>query len=335
MKKILLFIICLFISLSFSSCTIGDFEFILNNKDDETQNETNNNSSQQTNTNQNQTNTTTYTIENLDIPSYSEITTDNVAVVVAAMGLQATVEIACTVNFEYTVTQYTFRGQVVTRTYSSSESCCATGFIINEDGYLLTNAHVVCVDLTGSSVTQVNYTSRDIEVNYANSTATFSCEVVDYDEELDLCILKMDTTNLNNIKYLKFFDHTDPTTDTYSTNEAVKLYYGETAIAVGNAQGYGISVTKGIVSAPYRVFDGTYAVQTDASINEGNSGGPLLNSYGCVIGINSFKIVTSTSESLGFAIPSYVVLDYIDSVNTSKQLNIKYYTTTSRSYTQE
>ena len=111
---------------------------------------------------------------------------------------------------------------------------------------------------------------------------------------------------------------------------------GDFAIAIGNANGYGISVTQGVVSAPYRNFTSsginTVAIQTDAAINEGNSGGPLANKYGAVIGINSFKTVTSTSESLGFAIPSYIVMSYIDSVNSAKGLNINYYKTQERAY---
>ena len=107
-------------------------------------------------------------------------------------------------------------------------------------------------------------------------------------------------------------------------------------VAIGNANGYGISVTQGVVSAPYRNFTSsginTVAIQTDAAINEGNSGGPLANKYGAIIGINSFKTVTSTSESLGFAIPSYVVLSYIEEVNQDLNLNIKYYYTNERAY---
>ena len=76
----------------------------------------------------------------------------------------------------------------------------------------------------------------------------------------------------------------------------------------------------------------TIAIQPDAAINSGNSCGPLCNKYGYVIGINSFKVVTSTSESLGYAIPTYVILDFIDAVNLNNGLSVKYYRTTANNY---
>lgn len=90
---------------------------------------------------------------------------------------------------------------------------------------------------------------------------------------------------------------------TLGDSDALKV--GEPAIAIGNALGYGQSVTTGIISATQRTmseFDGEY-IQTDAAINPGNSGGALLNANGEVIGINSAKINSSAVEGMGFAIP--------------------------------
>lgn len=277
----------------------------------------------------------TYIIGTSTIDSYTEVTDTNVAAVVASIVMPATVEISCTVNFTYTYTSaFGFGG--TSRTVSSSQSSKATGFVINEDGYVLTNAHVVTIE-NENNYRNLEYTSRVIKLSYADSSVQFDAVVVTYDTDLDLCLLKMNITDIENLQYVTFFDMTDPESEDYSSANAVKLYYGETAIVIGNAEGYGISVTRGVISAPVRYFnDGgvvVKAIQTDAAINAGNSGGPLCNAYGAVVGVNSFKIVSSnTSESLGYAIPAYVILDYIDSVNTNNNLNIKYHTTTSRAY---
>lgn len=94
------------------------------------------------------------------------------------------------------------------------------------------------------------------------------------------------------------------------------LNVGEPAIAIGNALGYGQSVTSGIISATNRTldgFDGEY-IQTDAAINPGNSGGALLNINGEVIGINSAKINDSSVEGMGFAIPISDASDVIQNL---------------------
>ncbi len=220
------------------------------------------------------------------------------------------------------------------RTVSSSESCRATGFFINEDGYLLTNAHVITVS-DEEDYPDLVYTDREITINYADSSKIFKVSVVAYDVNLDLAILKLDT-EIDNLKYVKFFNLTNHDDDLYKTSDAIRLYYGEYVVAIGNANGYGICVTTGVVSAPYRTFQENgnvmEAIQTDAAINEGNSGGPLCNKYASVIGINTFKIESYSTDNLGFAIPANVVIKYIDSVNASNSLNIKYYVTSERSY---
>ncbi len=276
------------------------------------------------------------------VDAYTTINDTDVATTVANIVMPATLEIECTISFQYTQIYSGFFGGGSSRTVSSSSSCLATGLIINEDGYIITNAHVVTLE-NEASYRDLKYTGWNISVNYADSDVKFKADVICYDVELDLAILKMDTSSLTNIAYGTFFKMTNPNSDSYKTDEAIKLYYGETAIVIGNANGYGISITQGIISAPVRQFqDGSnvvLAIQTDAAINPGNSGGPLANRYGAILGINSFKIITGeSSESLGYAIPSCVVLQFIDDVNNGKYtlLNnigeIKYYYTTSRSY---
>ncbi len=250
-------------------------------------------------------------------------------VTAAAIVMPSTVEITAEISFSYTASYYSPWGSR-TETVTDSAISEATAFFINEDGYLLTNAHVVTLsdyeDYPGFT-----YTGWNITLNYADSDTMFSASIVDYDETLDLAILQIDEP-IADLAYVTFFNITSPDDSAYGTSEAISLYYGEPIIAVGNAEGYGISVTSGVVSAPLRYFDdsGTViqAIQTDAAINSGNSGGPLSNMWGATIGIDSFKIVTSTSENLGYAIPSYVVMDYIDSVSDS----IQYYYTNARSF---
>jgi len=239
--------------------------------------------------------------------------------IAATIVMPSVVEI--TVEFEYSYTS-TYRSPwgTTTDTVTNSATSEATGFFINSDGYLVTNAHVVALT-DYEDYTDFQYVSRTVSFSFADSSDVYTATIVAYDTELDLAVLKSDTV-FSDQSYLTFFGID-------STND-VSLYYGEDVIAVGNANGYGISVTSGVVSAPLRYFqDGSNtieAIQTDAAINSGNSGGPLTNLYGAVIGINSFKIVTSTSESLGYAIPSNVVMDYLD------DLGIGYSVTTDRAY---
>ena len=278
-----------------------------------------------------------YGLNTNEVESYDNISSSDVATVVANIVMPATVEITATINYSYTYTYGGFMGGHSSRTVNDTITSKATGFFINEDGYLLTNAHVISIE-NESRYTDLKYTSREIMVNYADSDVYFEVEVVTYDIDLDLAILKLkESSEIENLKYVTFFNMTSPSSDKFNESDAVKLYYGEAVVAIGNANGYGISVTQGVISAPYRTFTSSgvsvAAIQTDAAINEGNSGGPLANKYGAVVGINSFKTVTSTSESLGFAIPSYVVMGYIDSVCEENGYIITYYYTNERAYT--
>lgn len=101
-----------------------------------------------------------------------------------------------------------------------------------------------------------------------------------------------------------------------SVGDSDKLQVGESVIAIGNALGYGQSVTSGIVSATGRELEGIdeKLIQTDAAINPGNSGGALLNANGEVIGINTAKVATDTVEGMGYAIPISSVSDIIENL---------------------
>ena len=163
--------------------------------------------------------------------------------------------------------------------YSISSEGQGSGIIFSEDGYIITNAHVV----SGASSIKVVLTDAK----------QYQATLIGSDEKTDLAVIKINATGL---KAATFGDSGD-------------LVVGQTVIAIGNPYGLELagSVTAGIVSALDRNLSienvTMKLIQTDAAINPGNSGGALVNTYGQVIGINSSKIVAEYSEGLGFSIP--------------------------------
>ncbi len=160
----------------------------------------------------------------------------------------------------------------------------ASGIVWTEDGYIITNEHVVTNEKT-------NELFRRIEV-VLYSGATYNATVVGADEDTDLAILKINATGLKPA--------------TFGDSEKVQL--GDRVVTIGNSGGLEWTVSQGILSGKNRdVYDETgYSIQClqiDAAINPGNSGGPLLNRYGEVIGVNSAKIVYTSIENVGFSIP--------------------------------
>lgn len=165
-----------------------------------------------------------------------------------------------------------------------------TGIIISEDGYIVTNSHVI-----GDSKTLY-----DVRVTTVDGTS-YEATVVGYDSRTDLAVLKV---NGKNMKAAAFAD----------SDEA---YIGQDVIAVGNPGGMDFqnSLTKGILSAKDRKLNLSTQVsflQTDAAINPGNSGGALCNLHGQVIGVTSAKISSDAYEGMGFAIPSRTVKEVVD-----------------------
>lgn len=165
------------------------------------------------------------------------------------------------------------------QTYSTSST--GSGIILSEDGYIVTNNHVV---EGGDSIA---VTLDDGE--------TYAAELIGTDVKSDIAVLKIDAQNLPAAEF----------------GDSSQVEVGEAAIAIGNPLGLSGTVTAGIISAVDREIQvgssNMVLLQTDASINPGNSGGALLNEYGQVIGVNSAKISSEDSEGLGFAIPSNTV----------------------------
>ena len=171
-----------------------------------------------------------------------------------------------------------------------------TGFIITEDGYIVTNRHVIEFALTDPETYYVTVTLPNEEVVEA--------AIVGTDIQTDIAVLKVDYSE-------------DLPCVTLGSSDSLQT--GELVVAIGNALGtLDDTVTVGVVSALDREIkkDGYTidVIQTDAAINSGNSGGPLINSFGEVIGITNAKMVTSTSEGLGFAIPIDTVKDIIEDI---------------------
>ena len=182
------------------------------------------------------------------------------------------------------VTTSNFFGQ----TYSQEGSGAGSGIIMSEaDGtlYIMTNYHVI------QDSTSINVTFND------GSTA--EAQIKGYDETADIAVITVDYNSLS--------EETKSNIAAAVMGDSGALKIGNGAIAIGNALGYGQSVTTGSISAVDReveMTDGTMTlIQTDAAINPGNSGGALLNTKGEVIGVNTVKYSNTDVEGMGFAIP--------------------------------
>lgn len=181
-----------------------------------------------------------------------------------------------------------------------------SGIIYSEDGYIITNYHVVEAAIKNSSAS--------VYVLFPNSDEEIIAKIVGSDETTDLAVLKVDKKGLLAAEFGK--------------SESVKV--GELAVAIGNPLGqeFAGSITVGYISAVNRTITTsgrTYnLIQTDAAINSGNSGGALVNSTGHIIGVNTAKIVAQDVEGMGFAIPIDEVLPIVEELITNKKISRPY-----------
>ena len=166
-----------------------------------------------------------------------------------------------------------------------------TGIIVDSNGYILTNSHVIS-----------DGQAKTVNVLFSDGS-TIDGEVYWYDSQLDLAIVKVNKTGLTAAEL----------------GDSDKVQIGDISVAIGNPYGLDLAgpVTQGLISGLDRTISTsettmTGLIQTDASINSGNSGGPLLNSSGQVIGINTAK--ASEGEGLGFAIPINTAKPIIESI---------------------
>ncbi|MDO5125216.1 MAG: trypsin-like peptidase domain-containing protein [Ruminococcus sp.] len=184
---------------------------------------------------------------------------------------------------------------------TNSGTATGTGIIMSEDGYIITNAHVIDGAQAVSVVLPSNYTEEkddssgklDNLLKKDDDDKTIKAEIIGKDIQTDIAVIKIDKKDLTPVEF----------------GTSAEVLVGEVSIVIGNPLGFNLAntVTAGIISATDRsltIEDRTMnLIQTDASINSGNSGGPLINAYGQVIGITSAKVASTYGEGLGFAIP--------------------------------
>lgn len=187
------------------------------------------------------------------------------------------------IKVEYSVSSIFYRNM------SSTGTAEGSGIIISEDGYILTNNHIINSSST-SSYYEIGKANK-VVVTLFNDETEYEASIVGTDEETDLAVLKIDKTGLTAAEL----------------GDSSSVQVGEFAMAIGNPLGMQSSVSSGMISAVNRkvTSDGkTYTlIQTDAAINSGNSGGALVNSKGQIIGINTLKMSGSGIEGMSFAIP--------------------------------
>src|SRR5918995_1359056 len=177
-----------------------------------------------------------------------------------------------------------------------------SGFLIDEDGHILTNAHVV-------------EGAKSVEVQLGNGD-TQSAEIVGTDPSTDVALLKVDNT-----------DGVSPLP--LGTSDEVQV--GDPVVAIGNPFGLDRTVTSGIVSALQRQiqapngFSISDVIQTDAAVNPGNSGGPLIDGAGQVIGINSqIESQSGGNEGVGFAVPIKTAADVVNQLQSGGEIQHAY-----------
>ena len=169
-----------------------------------------------------------------------------------------------------------------------------SGFVINGDGYIVTNDHVIAGEHR-ISVTIFKDGDRELsKVTYDD------VRIVATSSELDLALLKVEPTS------------DDPFHSVALAAASSGVFEGQTVFAIGSPLGLDRTVSEGIISVANRVISGRLYLQTTTQINPGNSGGPLFNLRGEVVGVNNMKIAAVGAEGLGFSISADVVKSFLD-----------------------
>ncbi len=160
-----------------------------------------------------------------------------------------------------------------------------SGVIISNDGYIVTAFHILSGTLSSVKIDEKTYIAN----------------LIGFDEYADLAVLKINEEELRSIEFPEFFN----------------LKVGETVFAIGNPYNLGISVSKGILSGTGRTFGNPYLdiIQTDAAINQGSSGGAIVDSDGQLIGLStSIASISGGSDGVGFALPAERVISIANEI---------------------
>ncbi len=177
-------------------------------------------------------------------------------------------------------------GEIITYDKSGSELGLGTGFVYTGDGKIITNFHVI----DGAYSAKITINGEEYKIK----------SVLSYDKTIDLAILKIDATGLT------------------AANLCISpVNVGDTVYAIGSSRGMTNTFSQGIITYADRVVDGVSHIQHDASITNGNSGGPLINQYGEVIGINSWLL--TNSQNLNFAVSA----NELNNLENNKAISLK------------
>ena len=237
----------------------------------------------------------------IDLSEYSDT-----AISVANKVLPSVVGIE--VTFSISANYHTFLTQD-----SSTSTATGSGVIISEDGYILTNNHIVDASSSSSSSYYTVSDAKKVVIYLYDEDEPIDAEIVGTDSVTDLAILKIDRDGL--------------TPATIGDSDSVQV--GEFAMAIGNPLDMRSTVTSGIISGLNREIEdenGTMytLIQTDAAINSGNSGGALVNADGELIGINTLKMSGTGIEGMGFAIPINSTLDITEQLISTGKVSRPY-----------
>ncbi|HKL94695.1 MAG TPA: trypsin-like peptidase domain-containing protein [Clostridia bacterium] len=215
---------------------------------------------------------------------------------------------------------------VIINCTATNNTSTATGFLINKYGtrYILTNEHVVMYETTvqtgglgGGYLTKQKVAYTNISCKFYDSNTNYNLTLVAHDEDADLALLKFSSATPSAAQHPALKFAASPNT----------LKYGEEVLLIGNPEGIGIAVTKGTVSIPSLAVEswgtGNF-VMTDAAVNPGNSGGPMLDRNGVCVGVVESKLVSSNIDNMGFAVAIDTVINFLIEVEDLLNITIGY-----------
>lgn len=259
----------------------------------------------------NSTNSTSYENTGIINPNMVSLSNYSDTAVFAASKILPSI-VGISITYDVTTSNYFSMFGFGGGNTTSQATASGSGIIISEDGYIVTNNHVV------SSESQSTYyeisEAKSIKIKLFNDETQYDATIVGKDSQTDLAVLKVEKSGL--------------TAAEFADSDSVKV--GEFAMAVGNPLDLGTTITCGVVSAVNRKVEDSEkttsytCIQTDAAINSGNSGGALVNSQGQVIGINTLKVSSTGVEGIGFAIPVNSTTDVINQLKTYKKVKRPY-----------